>query len=82
MDEERATVAREKQEVEAKKALVRQQEADYWLETCRVEVEKANLESDRAIVLRDEKSNRERELKLYDLENQRLLNRFVSSEIF
>ena len=81
MDSERALVAKEKQQVEAARSLVRQQEANNWLETRRVEAEKASLDHDAAIVLRDKEINKRREIKLNELENQRRLNRFVASEI-
>lgn len=79
IDAERAQIAKEKQQVEAARSLVRQQEANNWLETRRVEAEKAILENDAAIVVRDREMNKRREEKLNELENQRRLNRFVSS---
>ena len=81
MDSERAAVAAAKRQVEMERDVVRQQQANNWLETVRVEAEKANLDHDKAMVLRDKEMNQRREMKLEELENQRRLNRFVSSEI-
>ena len=81
MDSQRAVLEEAKRQVETAKDVVRQHEAANWLETVRVEAEKANLDHDKAMVLRDKEMNQRREMKLEELENQRRLNRFVSSEI-
>ena len=79
MATELAVIAQQKQKVEADAARVRNQEAQNWLETTRVDAKRRQVETEAAIIKREKRSIEERDRELRLQEDQRRRNRFVSS---
>jgi hypothetical protein len=74
---EQERLNREMEKVEAAKAVVRQNEANNWIETSRIRTERSELENELAIVKRDHQLLEKRELQIRLQEDQRRRNRFV-----
>ena len=81
MATELAKIAQQKQEVEAASARVRDEEAHNWLEVRRVRAEKLEAENEAAIIRRDKEFIEKRDKQLRLQEDQRRINRFVSSKV-
>ena len=77
MRSELEKLEKERENVEAEKAAVRQLEADNWLETARIRKNRSDLENETAIIKRDHELLEKRELQIRQQEDQRRRNRFV-----
>ena len=70
-------ISKEKERVEAAKAVVRQSEANNWLETTRIRTDRSELENETAIIKRNQQLLEKREMQISQQEDQRRRNRFV-----
>ena len=78
---EMAAIAQKKQEVEAASARVRDEEANNWLEVRCITAEKLEAENKAAIIRREKDFIEKRDMQLKLQEDQRRINRFVSSKV-
>lgn len=74
---EQQKIIEEREKVEAERALVRQNEANNWLETTRIRTAKSELENEMAIMKKENQLLEKRALQIREREDQRRRNRFV-----
>lgn len=77
MKSEQERLNKEKEKIEAAKAVVRQSEAKNWLETSRIRTDRSELENEIATIKRDQQLLEKRELQVKLQEDQRRRNRYV-----
>ena len=77
MKSEQEKIDREKEKVEAAKAVVSRNEAKNWLEASRIRSDRSELENKTAVIKRERQLLEKRELQVKLLEDQRRRNRFV-----
>jgi hypothetical protein len=74
---EQERLNREMEKVEAAKAVVRQEEANNWMETSRIQTQRSKLENEIAVLKRDNQLLEKRQFQISLQEDQRRRNRFV-----